>query len=322
MGNPQTRKQKKAAIAKNNDENLAKRANDGDSDGDHAVNKRVKTFQPFAVKYDKAEAVKFKASMRKWVIPEVKFLANEVEAKKCMKIAVVMTNHYEEKGLNKLSDEELDLQIEEYYDKYGGECVRKFVNTQRNQLAQALRKVHLKLSEKDEAVPSKALEAVITRNPELLLLKPTKFKEGDTKAEEKKAENKEVNDENKKHRKRFLTYIDELLPAATPAGIWNEEQRREHMLYCCQHMVAGELKDVVPVEEEAMVLVMLENYEQTWAWQALVRKEEGIEIEAHKKKIGSEKFYKLQPETLILMLRVVTASMEDGVKTVWSVLLR
>ena len=57
------------------------------------------------------------------------------------------------------------------------------------------------------------------------------------------------------------------------------------------------MKDVVPVEEEAMVLVMLENYEQTWAWQALVRKEEGIEIEAYKKKIGSEKFYKLQPET-------------------------
>ena len=63
-------------------------------------------------------------------------------------------------------------------------------------------------------------------------------------------------------------------------------------------MVAGELKDVVPVEEEAMVLLMLENYEQTWAWQAMVRKEEGIEIEAHKKKIGSDKFCKSQPATL------------------------
>ena len=64
-------------------------------------------------------------------------------------------------------------------------CVRQFVNTQRNQLAQALRKVVLKLHKEEREFSAGQLLAVITRNPDLLLMKPTKFKEGTQKAKEK-----------------------------------------------------------------------------------------------------------------------------------------
>ena len=297
-----TRKQKTSkAKAPTDDlealENVGKRNIDGDDNGGEANTKRVKQFKPFAVKYSKEEAQKFKNSMRKWVIPEVKFLANEEEAKKCMKIAVCMTNHYEEHGLNKLSEHELDLQIEEYYAKYGGECVRKFVNTQRNQLGQNLRKVVLRLHDEGRAFTAKQLEAVITRNPETLLKKPTVFKEDDPDAKEKAAKNKEVNDANKKYRARFLTYLDELIPATTPAGIWNEAQRSKHVLHGCQHLVLGVLKDVVPVEEEAMILVMLENNWEKWVWQAYIWRTYQMSPKQYLADVGYEEFHKQQPES-------------------------
>ena len=283
-------------------QNKLKRQNEenGDSSEDQVVPKKAKAeiWKPFAVTFHESEAEKIKKSMRKWVIPEVKFLANDEEGKACLKIALMMTNHYTDHGLDKLTDDQFDRQIEEYWGKYGKVCVRQFVNTQRNQLAQALRKVVLKLYEEGREFSAGQLMSVITRNPNLLLMKPTKFKEGDPKAKEKEAANKEVNEANKKYRARFLCYIDEFIPAATPAGIWGEQQRNQHMLFCCQHMVAGELKDVVPVEEEAMILVMLENNEEKWSWQSMVMKEKQMNIEDYKKSIGYEEFYEQQPASL------------------------
>ena len=169
--------------------NKLKRQNEENGDGDEeqgvAKKPKAERWKPFAVNYDEAEAGKIKKSMRKWVIPEVKFLANDEEGKKCLKIAITMTNHYKDQGLDKLTEEQFDRQIDEHWDKYGKVCVRQFVNTQRNQLAQALRKVVLKLYEEGREFSAGQLMSVITRNPNLLLVKPTKFKEGDPKAKEK-----------------------------------------------------------------------------------------------------------------------------------------
>ena len=277
-----------------------KRSAEGEN-GDESSNKKVKPSQhkPHAVKYDSDEASKFKNAMKKWVCPEVKFLSNEEEAKKCMKIAVMMTNHYTDYGLDKLSEDELDLQIQEYYDKYGGPCVRKFINTQRNQLGQALRKVVLRLHKEGRAFTPGQLMSVVTRNPDRLLLKPSHFDEGDPEEIKEQARaNKEVNDANKKHRKRFLTYIDEMIPATTPQGVWGEQQRNQHMLFCCQHRVAGELKDVVPVDEEAMIVVMFENNWAKWAWQALVWKEHGMNMRQYEEHVGYDEFQEQQPDAL------------------------
>ena len=279
-----------------------------DSDKDYASDdtvdvppaKKVKgeKFQPFAVPYDASEAIKIKNSMRRWVIPHVKFLANEEEAKQCMKIAITMTNHWEEKGLDQLSEEELDLQMEEYMRTYGTECVRKFVNGQRNQMGQALRKVFMALYKDGKTFTPNQLLSVITRNPDLLLLKPTKFRTSTAKTQKAAAENLVVNQQNKKHRNRFYIYVDQLIPAVTPQGIWNVEQRRLHMLHCCQHLVAGELKDVVPVDEEAMIFLMWENNHDKWAWQAMVQKDKSMNVEQYKKHVGLEEFMKQQPEAL------------------------
>ena len=271
-----------------------------DEEVDAPPSKKVKSgkYRPFAVPYDESEAVKIKGSMRNYVCPSVKFIANEEEAKKCMKIAVMMTNHWEEKGLDKLSEEQLDLQMDEYMRTYGTECVRKFINAQRNQLGQALRKVFMELHKQEQTFTANQLLSVITRNPDLLLLKPTKFKGNSAKNKEKAAKNKEANVENRKHRNRFFIYLESLIPAVTPQGIWNVEQRRLHMLHCCQHLVAGELQDVVPVEEEAMILVMWENNHDKWAWQAMLQKTKGKNVDDYKKEVGHKEFIKQQPEAL------------------------
>ena len=132
--------------------------------------------------------------------------------------------------------------MEEYYRTYGKECVLKYVNQQRNQLGQALRKVHMALARKDHEFTARQLLSVITRNPDLLLIKPTHFKDESAKNVKLAEENKKVNLNNRKHRNRFIIYIDQMIPAVSPQGVWSVEQRRLHCLFCCQHMVADELQ--------------------------------------------------------------------------------
>ena len=155
-----------AALKKEN--KTLKRTND--DDGDQGESKRVKPdkFEAKAVKYDREEGEKYRKSVRKWVSPKVKFLATPEEAKECLKIGLQMTNVWTKEGLDKLSEDQLDVQMDECMAKYGKVAVMKNINTLRNQLISNLRKVVLDRHKEGKAFSAKQLLKVITRNPKLL----------------------------------------------------------------------------------------------------------------------------------------------------------
>ena len=119
----------------------------------------------------------------------------------------------------------------------------KNINTLRNQLSSNLRKVVLELHKEKKAFSAKMLLRVITRNPKLLLLKPTKAPEGKTIPEATLAKNEEANLANERLRDRLFIYLDRLLPATSLHGMWGVEQRTKHMIHDCKQEVAGVIED-------------------------------------------------------------------------------
>ena len=222
----------------------------------------------------------------------VKFLANEEELADAMYTALGFTESVAER-LRLLDSEEREEMLRRYCGVYGTGCSRA-LNDVRNGLQQKIKPVYMGLLKEDKAFSSKQLHHVAQRLNLTILDEAVKNKKT-------VAGNKAKNNQNKKYRDRFDTYVDQYVTAFKGTKNWSIEKR-------CNTTLSGTDGNKEPAltsSDEAMIILQLENAEQKWneentflkgGWEAPPRTHTRDLVLYSDDKGGNNKFHNWKPE--------------------------
>jgi len=213
--------------------------------------KRPKSCRLWEVIENKETAGWLKKVFRTHVWRTTKFMANEAELADAMYIALGFTESICER-LVILEEDEREEMLRRYCVVYGTGC-SKALNDVRNGLQQKIKPVYMGLLKENKAFSSKQLHHVAQRLNLTILDEAVKHKKT-------AAGNKAKNNQNKKYRERFDTYVDQYVTAFKGTKNWSIEKR-------CNTTLSGTDGNKEPAltsSDEAMIILQVENAERKW----------------------------------------------------------
>lgn len=254
--------------------------------------KQRSDFKGVPVDFYKGTCDEIKRAIKLHVAPTVKFLANQDEEKKVLFRALKHVPS-EWKKFENLNDEDKLIQLDRHFEKYG-DASTKHMNYLRNQTSSAVKTQVVKDISEGNLMDGKMLLKVALRPAELLLKLPEKHKNG-----QPHQRNIAKNKENRKYRRRFLSYLNNYLPMMHKGNksIWDPPQRIKHTL--SKYTKNGLKKEfVVPAAQEAMLIVLIENSYEKWMYHVDREKKTGLKIDAWKKKCKEKNVPFWEPPTV------------------------
>ena len=186
-------------------------------------------------------------------------------------------------GLDELDDRALKKQARSFQEVYSTVLTTK-VNDCRNNAQQSIRKALLEEYKKGNIITAAKLLHVVKRTPEVLQLLPEKNANGS-----RINKNITANKNTKKYRDRLFFYADVLLVAILAANAWGHFHRSHNTLQKRKVDVGGIKVPVVTAGIEALVIILLENAEKKWIFEAEMEKRKGRKIKPADRK---EDWYK------------------------------
>ena len=215
------------------------------------------------VTYDPNTATTIKNLIQNVVFPYYPFLCNEKEEVKAISLLLPHLSEYHLLGLVNLDPKALEKQAKKFQQVYSGVLTTK-VNDCRNTFQQKLRAIIIWLIiTYGTTVQAGKLLNVLQRKPEFLCFLPEEDEDGNP-----LDENKEANKVNEKYRTRLFIYADHLLSAVLPAATWGTLHRCNHTIQKRKVTVGNDQLPAITPGLEALVVLLLENAQEKWFFEA------------------------------------------------------